>query len=371
MPMTDHISNEELLDRYALLCEAADRHSGEGWRSAHEDGIKRSITLTADQLGQFANMAIGGIGFEVGPDFQGVRPVVSGPVEPVPPFSPQQAAGYKQAVNDGLEYLRTAVAFDPTIRHAHLKKTARMDGVVGGRSHTVKIFGEEVPVSAHTLRVALRAFWMHGMLGHFPRAVLEIGGGHGRFTRDLCMIMPGMRVVYCDLTFNLLLAARYLTRVFGSDVHLAWDDNEPIPSDARIVLLPPWRLREIPFQIEACCNFLSFQHMENRNVRFYSDRLTELDVAAIFHVNRLEPLYERESTLSDGAFGPEWNRVARRRRFTSNANLGGGKLRQVPVYQELLCRGHHLDRYMDNCMARVELQKLLGERRAGAPSDAE
>ena len=199
--------------------------------------------------------------------------------------------------------------------------------------------------------------------------MLEIGGGHGRFVRDLRTLAPGMRVVYCDLTFNLLLAARYLTRVFGPDVHLAWDDDEPIPDDAKIVLLPPWRLREIPFQVEACCNFLSFQHMENRNVRYYSDRLTELDVAAIFHINRLEPLHDRESTLGNGAFGPEWTPVARGLNAKSVVGLRGGGTKRVPIHLELLVRGQHVDRYVDSYRAKSAYEMLRREMRADAPEE--
>lgn len=366
--MVDHISNEELLDRYARLCEAADRHGDEGWRSAHEDGIKRSITITPDQLGRFASMAIGGIGFEPGHDYQGFAPVLSGPVQPVPPFSPEQTAAYERSVEKGLAEYRKRLRGDPTIRPEALKKTLRVDGVVGGVSGTVSFLGERIPISAHTLRVGLRAFWMHSMVGNFPRAVLEIGGGHGRFVRDLRMLAPGMQVVYCDLTFNLLLAARYLTRVFGTDVHLAWDDDEPIPADAKIVLLPPWRLREIPFQIEVCCNFLSFQHMEARNVRYYSDRLTELDVAAIFHINRLEAAYERECTLSE-SFGPEWVPITRGQSFLSRLHGPGGVIREIPVYQEFRARAEHVDRYVDTYRARLAFEKLRREKLADAPDE--
>ncbi|MFX4220401.1 MAG: putative sugar O-methyltransferase [Thalassobaculum sp.] len=367
--MTDHISNEELLDRYARLCEAADRHDDEGWRSAHEDGIKRSITITPDQLGRFASMAIGGIGFEPGQDYQGFAPVLSGPVQPVPPFSPQQIEVYRSIVERGLANHRKVLESDPTIRPEAWKKAVSVDGVVGGASVSVSLFGEPVRVSAHTLRVAPRAFWMHNMVGHFPRAVLEIGGGHGRFARDLRMLVPGMQVVYCDLTFNLLLTARYLTRVFGSDVHLAWDDDEPIPSDARIVLLPPWRLREIPFQVEVCCNYLSFHHMETRNVRYYSDRLTELDVAAIFHINRLEAAYERETSLGKGSFGPEWVPLTRGRVDTSRIHAPGGVIRKLPVFQELLVRDRHIDRYVDAYRARLAFEKLRREKLADAPDE--
>lgn len=364
--MTDHISNEELLDRYALLCEAADRHGGEGWRSTHEDGIKRSITLTADQLGRFASMAIGGIGFEVGPDYQGFAPVTSGPVQPLPPFSPEQIAKYKKLIQGGLANSLDMLKAEPAIRPEAWKKVVRVDGVVGGPSVKVSLFGERVPVSYHTLRVAPRAFRMQSVLGHYPRAVLEIGGGHGRFVRDLCTLVPGMQVVYCDLTFNLMIAARYLTRVFGSGVHLAWDDDEPIPADARIVLLPPWRLRDIPFQVEVCCNFLSFQHMETGNVRYYSDCLTDLDVAAIFHINRLRPAYQRETNLSEGAFGPEWTPLVRGKASESLVTGSDGTAVKIPIYQELLVRDGHMERYMDSYRLRAAYKDLTDAAEAKA-----
>ncbi|MDF1794103.1 MAG: putative sugar O-methyltransferase [Thalassobaculaceae bacterium] len=360
--MTDVISSEELLDRYARLCEAADRHGDEGWRSAHEDGIKRALTITADQLDRFASMAIGGIGFEPVVDYQGFMPVLSGPVEPIPRFTPEQAKAYAEAIRNNLERLKLMLEQEPSIRPAAWLKTARFDGVVGGASVTATLFGETLALSMHTLRVSLRAFRMRNMLGHIPRAVLEIGGGHGRFVRDVLMLAPGVRAVYCDLTFNLLLAARYLTRMFGADVHLAWDDDEPIPVDAKIVLLPPWRLRDIPFPVEACCNFLSFHHMENRNVRYYSDRLSELDVAAIFHYNRLQPLHERESTLADGAFGPEWRSVVRVVRSSSRVHMTSGATREVQTFEELLVRDGHVERYVESYRERKAYEKLLKDK---------
>jgi hypothetical protein len=72
--MTDTISNEELLARYEALCAASDRHANDGWRSSHEDGLKRSLTITAAQLDHFADMVIGGIGFEPIKDSRVLRP---------------------------------------------------------------------------------------------------------------------------------------------------------------------------------------------------------------------------------------------------------------------------------------------------------
>jgi putative sugar O-methyltransferase len=244
--MTDTISNEELLARYEALCAASDRHANDGWRSSHEDGLKRSLTITAAQLDHFADMVIGGIGFEPIKDFQGAEAALSGPVAEFAGFTQEQSDSYAGDLRALLRRAEGQLAQNPTVHREEWLKTACHDGVVGGVKAQVNLFGRQVAVSQHTIRTSMRAFRLRRMLGHVPRCVLEIGGGHGKFVRDILMIAPQTRIVYCDLVFNLLLAGRYLTRMFGDAVHLAWDDAEPIPSEAKILLLPPWRLSEIP-----------------------------------------------------------------------------------------------------------------------------
>lgn len=361
--MSDVISNEDLMARYARLCEAADRHGDEGWRSAHEDGIKRSLSITADQLGRFADMTIGGIGFEQHWDFLGLAPTMSGPVARVPAFTDQQTAEYLKNLRGQLDGYLSALRYEPSATVDDWLKTVRVDGVVGGAKVTASVLGKEVPVSSHTVRVSLRAIQMRRMLGYVPRAVMEIGGGHGRFVRDVLMLAPSTRIVYCDLTFNLLLAARYLTRLFCDDVHLAWDDDEPIPADAKIVLLPPWRIREIPFQVEVCCNFLSFHHMEQGNVHYYADRLAEMDVAAIYHQNRIEPLKPNEATL-DGGFGAAWRLAVRTVRTTAIAEPRPGVRKEMNVYEELLVNERHADRYAAAFREHAAYERLRKEHEA-------
>ena len=53
-----------LIDRYATLCEEADRHADDGWRSLHEDGLKRRYAVDPETLDRFADYLFGGIGFE-------------------------------------------------------------------------------------------------------------------------------------------------------------------------------------------------------------------------------------------------------------------------------------------------------------------
>lgn len=359
--MTDTISNEELIARYADLCAAADRHADEGWRSVHEDGLKRALTITADQLDRFASHAIGGIGFEPTLDYQGFMPVQSGPVTAVPAFDRAQTDDYLSGLRGLLSRTYQRLEQEPSITPEEWRRVVRVDGVVGGGSVGASLYGETVPVSQHSVRVSLRAFRMRRMLGHIPRGIVEIGGGHGRFVRDVLVLAPGVRVVYCDLVFNLLLAARYLTRMFGDDVHLAWDDDQPIPVDAKIVLLPPWRLREVPFPVEACCNFLSFHHMEDRNVRFYADALADLDTAVIYHQNRLQPLRAAEATLDSGAFGPDWHRVVRIPLSSAHKYNAGGVMGTITIHEELLAHTHHIDRYKAAYRERLAYEKLLGE----------
>jgi putative sugar O-methyltransferase len=339
------VSSEDLVARYRDLCATADRHAGEGWRSPHEDGQKRALTIGPGELDVFASMLIGGIGFEAHTDFQGHRPPNAGPVGPQPAFSAEQTDAYRRLLLDTVRQEMAFIAAEPTIEPREWLDLVRMDGVVGGRRSMITLYGEQVPVSLHTARVSRRVFELRRALGHVPRSIVEIGGGHGKFVRDVLRLAPGVRVVYCDLVFNLLLAARYLTRLHGSDVHLAWEDGVPIPADARIVLVPPWRLREVPFPVEVCCNFLSFQHMEAENIRYYGDALAALDVAVIYHHNRSRPLRGHEATLVAGAFGPDWQRLATRARSAAVGVDPSGRQTDLVINEAVDVHARHRARY--------------------------
>ncbi len=299
-----------LIDRYARLCVSADRHADDGWRSLNEDGMKRRYAMDPETLDRFADYVFGGIGFEVLRDFLGATPSIDGVILKRPQPTAEQRRSHATAaaglLKNALEYFhRNRIApeeWGPLL-------TA--DNVVGGMLMKVPVEGRSIVVSSHTLAVATRAPEMRMALGAIPPSVLEIGGGHGRFVRDVLKLSPGSRITYCDLPFNLLLAARYLSRVFPGQVHLAWNGDD-VPDTARITLVPPWRLAEIPYSIDVCCNFLSFQHMHRENLAFYGTALARLGVGTIYHVNRLTPLHPQEIALDDYPFRDLYRTISRR-----------------------------------------------------------
>lgn len=304
------MDSHDLIERYSALCEAADRKADLGWRSPREDGQKRRFTMTADVIDRFADYVFGGIGFESHSDYFDAFTPTDGQIRRRPTPTAEQRDQHRRKILGQIQNLTDQ------FRKAGVPPETWMplitaDNVVGGLLVAITIHDQRVILSSHTLRVALRSLLMRSALGSVPASVLEIGGGHGRFVRDVLKLAPGTRITYCDLPFNLLLAARYLSRVFPGDVHLAWDDA-PIPDTARITIVPPWRLAEVPYPIDACCNFLSFQHMTMENLAYYGGALRHLGVASIYHINRQTSLHDGEVPLDDYPFRDAYETVSRR-----------------------------------------------------------
>lgn len=334
------METRDLLDRYGDLCRAADRHAGSGWRSEREDGQKRTVTLTPEVLDRFADFEIGGIGFELGNDFFGDRVAMGGvPARRQEPSETQWKAYEQKCWFGAKALLRDAVSRGRADFEACVTALST-DDVVGGVHVGLRVDRErEINISLHTVRVADRAIHLGRQLGRIPGTVLEIGGGHGRFVRDVAKLAPETRIYYVDLVLNLAIAARYLTRVFPGDVHLAWDEAQAIPRDARIILVPPWRIAEIPVPPDVCCNFLSFQHMERRNLEYYGDSLLNIGCRTIFHRNRIGALRRGEVRIDPTCFGEGWVSTLRNEFSTSeisNRNVPGGPVGRLPIVEEVL-----------------------------------
>jgi hypothetical protein len=226
--------------------------------------------------------------------------------------------------------------------------TLEIDDVVGGLRTGLRLGPErEIQISMHTVRVADRAIGLVRQMGEIPATVLEIGGGHGRFVRDIGKLGQKTRIYYVDLVFNLALAARCLTKVFPGEVKLAWDDAQPVPDDGRIVLVPPWRIAEIPVAPDVCCNFLSFQHMEAGNLRYYGDALVQIGCGRIFHRNRIGAVHRGEVTLEPGCMGPDWVSKSRTEISVAEVNRAGANgmpgqmIRRLPTVEEVLIHRSH------------------------------
>ena len=334
------MDTHELLNRYEDLCRAADLHAEGGWRSEREDSLKRTVELTPQVLDRFADYEIGGIGFELGNDFFGDRVTTGGIPALRKVASEAQWSAYEQKCWFGAKALLRDAASRGLADFEACVTTLSTDDVVGGVHVGLRVDRErEIKISMHTVRVADRAVQLGRQLERIPATVLEIGGGNGRFVRDVGKLAPGSRIYYVDLVLTLAIAARYLTRVFPGEVHLAWDDKQPIPSDVRIVLVPPWRIAEIPVPPDVCCNFLSFQHMERRNLEYYGSALLKIGCRTIFHRNRIGALRPGEVRLDPDCFCSGWvsrSRTAFSAAEVSNRDIAAGPIGRLPIVEEFL-----------------------------------
>lgn len=304
------MDTDYLVSRYEALREAADHHADAGWRSAVEHGQKSRFRIDAPVLDRFADYLFGGIGFEVTRDYFGAAVPMDGSILPRPTPTAEQRASHIAAIARSLDAV-LAHFQSAGLAPEEARRLISADNVVGGVLVRVNLEGADVVLSAHTLAVSPRAPRLRAAFGSIPSSVMEIGGGHGRFVRDLMMLSPATRATYTDLPFNLLVAARYLSRVFPGDVHLVWSDDDAVSEGARINIVAPWRLGDVPYPIDLCCNFLSFQHMEARNLDYYGRALRALAVPAIYHVNRLTPFRPGEAAVGDRPFGDAYASVSR------------------------------------------------------------
>lgn len=287
-----------LLERYRALLAEIDTSLPLAWAGDYISYYTKTLTLTPEALDRFADFAIGGIGFEFGNDlpFEQMEKAPTAFVRCV--WDGEQNRKFRGLATARLEEsLHRLMAF-PFAELGQALDLLRVDGVVGGRALSVEIGGRRIGVSLHTLKVAHRAYAMRAAHGSWPGSVIEIGGGHGRFIRDVARCSPATRLFYSDLPLNLVLAARYLSRVFPGEVSLVWADSDRIDPAARFTLIAPWHLDRLEVGLELCCNFDSFQHMRAENLAFYTAVLKRTGVQAIFHKNRSTALHPGEIDLA-------------------------------------------------------------------------
>ncbi|MEQ8394055.1 putative sugar O-methyltransferase [Thalassobaculum sp.] len=169
----------------------------------------------------------------------------------------------------------------------------------------------------HALRVGRRGLDANAAMRRHDRPtriLVEIGGGHGRTTRDLVLLLGVKTAFYIDLPLNMLLAARYLHRFFGGRVNVVWHDRDPI-IEGGINIVAPWLIDRIDVPIDLLVNFLSFQHMSMAALRFYGERLIEPRVQAVFHENRDRPRERHDVGMTDYPFRAPFTSVRTRETF--------------------------------------------------------
>jgi putative sugar O-methyltransferase len=301
------LNSHEILRRFNRMLEEIDPVLQKRWGDNHDHSVKRSMRLNEDVIERFGAYAIGGIGFEGGVDL---------------PMFDLDPDGTPVALKDDRDFDRDFLA---RVRHSlpdvwrHLKKfewlseetrleLIKDEGSYGGRKTQVAIEGKKVLLSVFSIRVAPRVAGLRQALGHWPSTLLEIGGGHGRFIRDVATCSPDTKFFYCDLPFNMALAASYLRRQFPEQVNLVWSPEDRVDPEKTINIIAPWRLMELPQGVEVCCNFLSFQHMSRENLAYYGEILNARSVRSIYHENRRLKLHPGEIDLSDYPLH-QWYRI--------------------------------------------------------------
>jgi putative sugar O-methyltransferase len=278
------------------------------WGDNHDDAGKRSIRLNEDVIERFGTYAIGGIGFEAGidiPKFDTDPDGTPSALRNDEEFDRQYFAKLKGLISRVWEFLKASDLLPEEIRFELIKD----DMIYGGRTGKATIKDTKIMVSQHSVRVARRAVRLRQALGRWPSTLLEIGGGHGRFIRDVAICSPQTKLFYCDLPFNMALAASYLGRKFPEQVNLVWSLEDRVDPEKKINIIAPWRLMDLPEGVEVCCNFLSFQHMSHENLTYYAEILNARGVGAVYHQNRTLKLRPGEIDMTDYPFH-RWYRVA-------------------------------------------------------------
>lgn len=116
--------------------------------------------------------------------------------------------------------------------------------------------------------------------------VLEIGGGYGGLAAELLAHLPIARYAIVELPDAVPLAWFYLRACFDEPVEVAMDARAALRSEARLIVLPPWALPDLPGEADVLINTMSFQHMTMDSLRFYFAHADRLRTRHVFLVNR-------------------------------------------------------------------------------------
>jgi len=156
------------------------------------------------------------------------------------------------------------------------------DDRFGARLFPLPNIGNVTAKSLQSTYYACRLF------GLTPRngAILEIGGGFGAVASRLLRIRPDVTYMLTDLPMNLILTYAYLRSHFGGAVYGALEGPIRPPQGTRVIVVPPWRLKELRGRASVVFNTMSFQHMDHRNHAFYGDVMRQLGARRLYHFNR-------------------------------------------------------------------------------------
>lgn len=277
---------DALVALHAELLAEAENLRYLGWGPAGGEAIKWTYPLDRERLRRFADYAYGGIGFETGTDHLGVKPEDAWSAPPIV----KTPSAVLQAQKRTLGWIEMAVKearADFPAHEIHWAALLHEPADIGGVFYELNTATPPVRVSYQAARVSFRAPKLATWFDGAPDTLMEIGGGHGRLARDCALLMPDTRLILTDLPFNLVVQARYLEEYFGDAVNLCLLKDQAFDPTARINLVAPWRLDQIPEPVEMAVNFLSFQHMNAANLDWYGAAMERLGVQHLYHQNRV------------------------------------------------------------------------------------
>lgn len=171
------------------------------------------------------------------------------------------------------------------------------------------LMGELVPVSTTSIFNAYYASCIQGLVKQVGSRVVDIGGGYGHLAKELSSFCEQVSLV--ELPANLPLAEEYLA---GTDVRVLHPSED--------------------FDADIIVNTMSFQHMTQANLEYYTKKIVDSGAKAVYTVNRMTkrdptdvviyeyPLWEHFFPIHVKGFGQMWQEwVAQRKPENGKVSL--------------------------------------------------
>lgn len=145
-------------------------------------------------------------------------------------------------------------------------------------------------ISNKMTEVKLRSFYYQSQIkaafGNKLGNVLEIGGGYGALAGELIQRLCVKRYFAVEFPDTLALCYFYLKSLLGGGIRIIYQQGSSFDQDAQVFLMAPWMLPHLNAPIDLTINTMSFQHMNEENLKFYFGQIDRLRSHWIYLVNR-------------------------------------------------------------------------------------
>jgi len=266
--------------RYDWLMKELDVRQKEGWTPSRVEHWKRSFTMSRGHLANFRRSELSS-GTQNPPD----RPV-GFPSLDFSRLYPDVSA--EESEREAPALRRRALTFLTRLYRQDCPEIDWFDALAQDDNRFgARVF--DVPgLGTATFKGIQSAYYACRVASLVPKGgvVLEIGGGFGAVASRLLAIRPDITYVLTDLPVNMVLTHTYLTSLYGDAVVGLWEDGDHPSPEHRALVVPPWRLADLPLRVDLAINTMSFQHMDERNHAFYGEALRKLGTRRLYHLNR-------------------------------------------------------------------------------------